>query len=153
MKYGLADMLKDVMDAHDVHHDPKRILDDIKPELANIKPEWSNYSINCVLFHLNYWQDLYIEMLEDKEIPIPDEPPSVLSWPNKEQREELDFKKQQINYYEGVDKMKQLIERVDYHKSVPSWGDAPKLKIIIIVFQHNSYHLSQIYAIKKFLQK
>jgi len=153
MKYGLADILKDAMDAHDVHHDPKKILDDIKPEITNIKPEWSNYSINCILFHLNYWQDLYIEMLKDKEIPMPDEPPSVISWPNKEQRTELDFKQQLKQFHDGIGKMKELIEKVDYHKSVPSWGDAPKLKLIIIVFQHNSYHLSQILTIKKYLIK
>ncbi|GAH37004.1 unnamed protein product [marine sediment metagenome] len=153
MKYGLADMLKDALDAHDVHHDPKKILDDINPEIANIKPEWSSYSINCILFHLNYWQDLYIEMLKDKEIPMPEEPPSVLSWPSKEQRVELDYKNQLERFYQRIEIMKKLIEKVDYHKAVPSWGDAPKLKLIIIVLQHNSYHLSQIYTIKKSLME
>ncbi len=153
MKYGLADMLKDALDAHDVHHDPRKILDDIKPELASTKPDWSEYSINCILFHLIYWQDLYIEMLKDKNVPMPEESPSVLSWPNKEQRTELVYEEQLKRFYEGIDEMKQLIEEVDYHKSVPSWGDAPKLKLIIIVFQHNSYHLSQIYTIKKYLMK
>ena len=89
MKYGLAEMLRDALDAHDVHHDPNKILDDIKPEIANIKPEWSNYSINCILFHLNYWQDLYIEMLKDKEIPMPEESPSIISWPSNKERGEL----------------------------------------------------------------
>jgi hypothetical protein len=153
MKYGLADMLKNALDAHDVHIEPKKILDDINPEIANIKPEWSNYSINCILFHINYWQDLYIEMLKDKDIPMPEEPPSILSWPNKDQREGLDFLQLVKEFYKGMEEMKKLIDKVDYHKAVPSWGDAPKLKLIIIVFQHNSYHLSQIYTIKKHLMK
>ncbi len=152
MKYGLADILKDALDAHDVHHNPKKILDDISPDIANIKPGFSIYSINCIMFHLNYWQDVYIDMLTNKEVGY-DGDPSVISWPNEEERGKLKFQQLLERFYKGLEKMKELIDKVDYHETVPSWGDASKLKLIIIVFQHNSYHLSQIYTIKKHLMK
>jgi len=152
MKYGLKEILRDALDADDVHHDPKKILDDINPEIAITKSDCLNYSINCILFHLNFWQDTYIDMLNDKEVSY-DDIPSVLSWPKEEDRRKLDFQQLLSRFYDGMEEMKELIDKVDYHKAVPSWGDAPKLKLIIIVFQHNSYHLSQIYTIKKYLMK
>lgn len=152
MKYGLKAILKDALDADDVHHDPKKILDDINPEIANTITDCLDYSINCILFHLNFWQDSYIDMLNDKDISY-DEPPSILSWPKEEERGKLDFLQLLGRFYKGLEEMKKLNDKVDYHKSVSSWGGAPKLKLIIIVFQHNSYHLSQIYTIKKNLMK
>ncbi|MHA2224320.1 MAG: hypothetical protein ACXAC8_03910 [Candidatus Hodarchaeales archaeon] len=51
----------------------------------------------------------------------------------------------------GLIEVGKLIETTDFVKSIPSWETEPSIRVLIILLQHNSYHIGQIVSVRQFL--
>ena len=150
MSVSLKKVLKKSLRSNDAHISAEKVLEDIKSDNSNKVINNYKLSIFDLLYHMVFWQDIGIELLEDKEIDF-DKHPYNKPWPSKEELKTIEFQELVQKFYNGLNRVEQLIETVNLEQIVPSWWDEPKMKVITMVIQHNSYHLGQIYTLKQMI--
>ncbi|MHA2209203.1 MAG: DinB family protein [Candidatus Thorarchaeota archaeon] len=109
--------------------------DDAKERIAdNVHSSWEQ------LFHIVYWQDLCIKAARLEEVKWPKD--GSPSWPTDSTTDTWDDLVTRFRV--GLEEAKSLSLENDLAAPMASWADFPVLSSLIILAQHNSYHLGQI---------
>ena len=109
--------------------------DDAKARITeNVHSSWEQ------LFHIVFWQDLCIKAARLEEVEWPKDGTS--SWPSDSTTDT--WKELVTRFKEGLEEARKLSLESDLAAQMASWADFPVLSALIVLAQHNSYHLGQI---------
>lgn len=123
-------------------------IEGLSAEDASLKINEENNSIGEILFHLIYWNDLYLQRFRNDNFQF------------SEIENDVTFRNtDHLNWEQTVDKVKLIFnewERVltscnedKLHAEVSKKG-IPWYSVIGSLITHNAYHIGQIVAIRKF---
>lgn len=129
--------------------DLKTVLSDVTFEQAQIEVHGLN-SIFAITFHLDYYLDVIITVLEKNVLDGKDE----LSWISEPSKTREEWESFQLAMWEKAEKSASLIEKLPDEKLTEDFVD-PKYgtnyRNIAGIVEHVHYHLGQIVIIKKLL--
>jgi uncharacterized damage-inducible protein DinB len=142
MKEKLGKALAAGLYGKGTHADSLKIVDrisddDAKERIAeNVHSSWEQ------LFHIVYWQDLCIKAARLEGVEWPKD--GSTSWPSDSTTSTWD--ELVTRFKAGLKEAKALSIESDLAAPMASWANFPVLSALIILAQHNSYHLGQIVA-------
>ncbi|MHA1200747.1 MAG: DinB family protein, partial [Candidatus Heimdallarchaeaceae archaeon] len=111
--------------------------------------EGKSHSIWEILYHIVFWQDIFIENIKGNDPKWDDEG----SWLKEEEmQEDRNFKKLQERFKEGKEEIERLIESTNLDEKLVYCRNEPRLQLIIVAITHNSYHTGQILIIRNILK-
>lgn len=129
--------------------DLKSVLSDVTFDQAQIQV-YSLNSIFSLTFHMTYYLDVLIRVLEESILDGKDE----LSWISEAPKTKEEWENFQKSAWEKVEKVALLIEQLPDEKLTEDFVD-PKYgtnyRNIAGIVEHTHYHLGQITIIKKLL--
>lgn len=129
--------------------DLKSTLEDVDWKQANMQV-YSLNSIAALTFHMVYYLDVLITVLEENKLVGKDE----LSWITPAIQSQEDWKEMQEGIWEKAEKAASLIEALPDEQLIQNFID-PKYgtnyRNIAGIVEHMHYHLGQIVLIKKLL--
>ncbi|MFX0054653.1 MAG: DinB family protein [Promethearchaeota archaeon] len=140
MKEKLGKALAAGLYGKGTHAESLKIVDGISDEHAKKRITQNVHSSWEQLFHIVFWQDLCIKAarLERVEWPKDGEP----SWPTESAS--VTWEELVSRFKSGLEEARTLSLESDLAAPMASWADFPVLSSLIILAQHNSYHLGQI---------
>ncbi|MHA2140300.1 MAG: DinB family protein [Candidatus Thorarchaeota archaeon] len=121
-----AESLK-IIDGISLNHAKERITE-------NVHSSWEQ------LFHIVYWQDLCIRAARGEEVKWPKD--GKPSWPSESTTDNWD--ELVSRFKAGLEEAKALALESDLAAPMVSWANFPVMSSLLILAQHNSYHLGQI---------
>ncbi len=143
-------ILKKALRGHDAHLDPMKGLRGLTAEIAQKQTGQGFHSCWDILYHMVYWQDFVLAAIRGEEASWPKVP--LEDWPSDvSERKDFDWDKIVERFERGLEEAKKLAGESDLTKPMPAWGEAPTAKALIVLIQHNSYHLGQIVANRRLL--
>lgn len=146
----LTAALKNSVTGKHIHVDPMTSLENLTPELAATLPAKSEHSCWHILHHIVYWQDLMLEALRgNKDVKWPNN--NKLSWPNKLSKEAKDWTELVERFKTGLEEAYKMTEEIESQDDLSSWPKVPAFRGLMILGQHNAYHLGEIVATRQAL--
>ena len=140
MKEKLGKALAAGLYGKGTHADSLKIVDGISENHAKERIKVNVHSSWEQLFHIVYWQDLCIKAARLTEVEWPKD--GSPSWPSESTTDTWD---ELVTRFEaGLEEAKALSLESDLAAPMTSWAKFPVLSALIILAQHNSYHLGQI---------
>ena len=124
--------------------------------LEDLSPEWRSHrqaglhSIWQLLEHMRVAQEDILRYTTDPEWESPE-------WPNEYWSQNLSFlpeetwQKTRSGFERGVDEAVTLAREADLSASIPHGEGRTYLRQLLLIADHNAYHLGQIVAIRKLL--
>ena len=146
----VVQMLKSGIQGLYAHIEPMKVFEDLSPSIAKIRMQGYPHSIWDLLHHIVIWQNFTIDALEGghpdwKEV-------QNAQWLHSEiSQNDEEFEMLRDKFENGLQRLEELISSVDLETSLPEFGDSNIAHSILVNIQHNSYHLGQIYTMKKLL--
>ena len=130
----------------------RKALEGIKPELRNRKPNTNLHSIYQELEHMRLaQQDLLYYAIEEKW-ESPDWPEGF--WPDPDMElTEMEWEKTVDGFFSDLGKAVKLVNdpQIDLLSIIPGSDEYTYLREIVIIIEHNAYHLGKIMDIRKAL--
>jgi hypothetical protein len=130
----------------------QKALEGKKPELRNVKSNENLHSIYEEFEHMRIaQQDLLYYAIED-EWDSPDWPEGF--WPKpSEEISEKDWKVSVEGFFSDLEKAIELVNNpeIDLLSIIPGSTEYTYLREIVIIIEHNAYHLGKIMDIRKAL--
>ncbi|MHA1907537.1 MAG: DinB family protein [Candidatus Thorarchaeota archaeon] len=143
--------LKQGLVAFHIHPPPEKALKGLSSEIVTKRIDGGPHSIWDLLHHLLFWQDITIESLEEKEIDW--ERSKAENWPDEaEQVDKAKLEDFTKRFLDGIERISELADTVDLSSGMPSWPKATKMWAILMIAQHNSYHIGQIVTLRQMLE-
>ncbi|MFX1318004.1 MAG: DinB family protein [Promethearchaeota archaeon] len=140
----------DALHGKNAHYDVLKALRGITAEDAQKRPVANDRSIWHQLYHIVFWHDITLQVIEDKDIDwkaIQD-----TDWPTDDTKlTEKGWEDLVESFENHVVQLKEIAEKADLDKILKGLGNTPLGRGIIIEFQHNSYHIGQIVLLRKIL--
>jgi uncharacterized damage-inducible protein DinB len=136
----------------------KTILESIEPEIAYIKPPWSNHSITEIALHIWAWNEEIISRLNGNE---PKEP-EMGDWPQLKSIHEEYWQEIKENIFNAHKRIISIIEQLPVEIFETKIGNEhlPGLatgfnyrESLLGLMQHNIYHGGQISLLRIILKK
>ncbi|MBC8497881.1 DinB family protein [Candidatus Bathyarchaeota archaeon] len=130
----------------------KKALEGIRPELRGVRPDDSLHSIYEELEHMRICQEdlLYYAIDPDWESP---EWPSGL-WPTPSQEvSDKEWDKTVNGFFRDMDRAVEMVkdQDIDLLSVIPGSDEYTYLREVVIIIEHNAYHLGKILDIRKAL--
>lgn len=142
----------------DVHFGGNWTVTDLKSTLSDVKWEEANtqvFSLNSIAaltFHMTYYVDVLITVLEENKLVGKDE----LSWISPSIQSQEDWERFREEIWQKAEKAALLIEKLPDEQLTHDFVD-PKYgtnyRNIAGIVEHMHYHLGQIVIIKKLLKQ
>ncbi|TRO55672.1 DinB family protein [Candidatus Bathyarchaeota archaeon] len=130
------------------HYDVLKALRGTTAEDAQKRPVENDKSIWDHLYHIVFWHDITMQVIEDKEIDW--KAIQGTDWPSDDANlTEKGWKDLVASFENHVAQLKRIAEKADLNKLLKGFGNTPLGRGIIIEFQHNSYHIGQIVLLRK----
>ncbi|MHA1960647.1 MAG: DinB family protein [Candidatus Thorarchaeota archaeon] len=134
------------------HVHPTTALSDLPPSLARKRPSDDTHSCWEILHHMVIWQDYTIKMLRGEKMDWRDI--SKIEWPSKDDLADDDgWEKLVARFSSGIAELEEIIRTIDLSKSVPTLPEGPSGAWILVIVQHNSYHIGQIVVVRTLLDR
>ncbi|MFW9927465.1 MAG: DinB family protein [Candidatus Thorarchaeota archaeon] len=125
-------------------------LENLTPEMASKLPAKSEHSCWHILYHIVYWQDLMLEALRSKkDVKWPDN--NKLSWPTTISKDENEWHDLVKRFKTGLDEAHKMTENIESQDDLPSWPKVPAFRGLMVLAQHNAYHIGEIVATRQAL--
>jgi len=147
---NLRKNLVELLRGGSAHVSIKKALDDINPELRNFRFQPNIHTIYEELEHMRIAQeDIYRYTIhEGWESPVwPDG-----YWPddNKDLSEEI-WRSTITRFFKDLERVIELVndERVDLTSEIPHGNGRTYLREILLIADHNAYHIGKIIDIRK----
>ena len=151
MKESLIKAITDGLYGKNTHITPKKALEGLTPSNAKIKPGNDYHSSWESLHHIVVWQETTFEVIKGNPVDWKDITKNQ-NWPKEGYLLNDNNFHNLVNKFEnGLIEAESLFKTIDLHKPIPDWNNAPIIQAIIVLLQHNSYHLGQIMAVRKIL--
>jgi hypothetical protein len=130
----------------------KKALEGIKPELRNKKPNEKLHSIYQELEHMRLAQQDLLYYAIDDDWESPDWPEGF--WPDPDKKlTDAEWDKTVKGFFSDQEKVVKLVNdpNIDLQSIIPGSDEYTYLREIIIIIEHNAYHLGKILDIRKAL--
>ncbi|MFC1736901.1 DinB family protein [Candidatus Hydrogenedentota bacterium] len=136
------------------HMPPKRAVDGLTPEVARKRPPNLGRSCWEVLYHVVFWQDVFIQNLDGKTMDW--FPPHDKNWPTEDLlSDDKEFEALVRRFNENIALAIEKLQTIDFSERIkigePLPPDATKFRVALVFFQHMAYHLAQIVTTRKAL--
>ena len=142
--------LKQGLIAFHIHPAPEKSLKGLTPDIVTKRIDGGPHSIWDLLHHLLFWQDVTIEALEEKDVDW--ERSKTENWPaESEIVDNVKFEDFVKRFLKGIERISELADTVDLGSEMPAWPKATKIWAILMIAQHNSYHIGQIITLRQIL--
>jgi hypothetical protein len=140
-------VLKEGLFGDNTHIDTLKGLSELTDNQAKDKPIEGSHSSYEILFHMIYWQDILIEGLSEgkyfKEKFVNS------NWPSDSDYENFSWENLLEHFTKGMKIAEDVISNSDLRKEIKETNGDPALKSILVLLQHNSFHLGQIVQVRK----
>lgn len=146
----LTASLKNSIKGEHIHVNPMNALENLTPEMAAKVPEDSEHSCWHILYHIVFWQDLMLEALRGKKDvnwPKNNEP----SWPKELPKNSKKWEELVQHFKSGMQEAYTMAESVESLEELPSWPKVPAFRGLMVLGQHNAYHIGEIVATRQAL--
>ncbi|UCH05313.1 MAG: DinB family protein [Candidatus Thorarchaeota archaeon] len=141
MKDELAKALLDGLYGKHTHPDPVDAVRGLTYDTASQRVSEKVHSSLDLLYHLVFWQDLCLEAARgEKDVKWPEA--AGEDWPQPGSQIEWDVLVKRFR--KGLKEGERIVAEVDLVMPLPAWRNIPMLRAMIVLAQHNSYHLGQI---------
>ena len=150
MKELLKTMLRAGLYGKHTHINPTTLIKSLRPEESKIRLGGYDHSIWDLLHHMVIWQDFTIQGLDGEE-PDWKEIQDIEWLASDYQYKDADFHNLVEDFVKGLEKLETHIESTDPQQSIPALGNSTAAHSILVVIQHNSYHLGQILVLKNLI--
>ena len=139
----ISEMLSAGLYGKHTHVQPSRTLKGLTADMARKTPKGHKYSCWELLHHMVVWQDFALKNLEGEKVKWSDA--SSIEWPSEERMvEDVEFDRLVKKFKKGLKTMKKAIQTIDLEMPAPGLPTMSAAHLVLMVLQHNSYHLGQI---------
>ena len=147
---GVAMVMGRALRGWQSHPDPEAALKGLTWRRVGEKPAGAPKTINQILGHVVFWQDLCLAWIAGESPPIPED---ADSWPSPAGpvRPE-DWEATASRFAAGLAEVEEVLAAGDLDAVIPALPDeATKLDVIQTIVSHLSYHVGQIVLIRRVL--
>lgn len=141
MKDALGKALADGLYGKHTHPDPLDAVRGLTYDTASHRISVKVHSSLDLLYHLVYWQDLCLEAARGEEA-VKWPKAAGEDWPKPDSP--IDWDELVERFDKGLKEGKRIVAEGDLEMPLPAWSNIPMLRAMIVLAQHNSYHLGQI---------
>ncbi len=137
-----AEILIKSLRGHGVHIDPIRALGGLSHQQAvqccveTVRPS------RDILFHMVFWQDFCLKAVGSEPVDL--RSAEGKDWPADVEQEAGDWQALCKRFEDGLHEAQRLVEEADLAQPMASWRGAPAAEALVVLAQHNSYHVAQI---------
>jgi uncharacterized damage-inducible protein DinB len=133
-----------------IHVNPIKAVENLTPEMAAKFPENSEHSCWHILYHIVFWQDLMLEALRrKKDVNWPKT--NEHSWNAMITNDEKDWNDLVERFNSGMDEALKMTEDIKSQEELPAWPKVPAYQALMVLGQHNAYHIGEIVATRQAL--
>jgi uncharacterized damage-inducible protein DinB len=145
-------ILKDSFLGKSAHHNSLSALRGLSAKDARTKPSPEARSVWELLYHIVFWHNIVLEVAQGAEV----------DWKTLQGRDWPDADKMNVDsewdvlcraFALAIDQAQDLLENLPLTKPTPGWTDGTVAKALVVLAQHNSYHLGQIVTTRRLLGK
>ena len=146
----LRNNLINLIKGGEAHLPAKEILENIVAEVRTKKPSEEIKSIWEELEHLRLSQKDILEYMLKEDYQAMNWPDEY--WPDKNESSDEEWNSAKNNFLDDIKKAVNLIEDENFNlfASVPSNKNHTNLREILLIADHNAYHLSKIVQLRKY---
>ncbi len=144
--------LIELLRSEQAHVTAEKALADTKPDLRNVRPEASAHSVWELLDHMRIAQEDILRYTLDASWKSPDFPDGY--WPaNTKKLTENMWSTCKSTFFADLDKVAALTQdpNIDLFAKIPHGEGRTYLREILLVADHNAYHLGQIIQTRRIL--
>jgi len=130
----------------------KKALEGIRPELRGVRPNEELHSIYEELEHMRIAQQDLLYYALEPEWESPEWPGGFWPRPNQEISDE-EWDKTVKGFFDDLKKAVEMVEdpKIDLLSIIPGSTEYTYLREVVIIVEHNAYHLGKILDIRKAL--
>ncbi|MFX1476008.1 MAG: DinB family protein [Promethearchaeota archaeon] len=148
----MVKILKDSFMGKSAHYNSLAALKGLSAKEARRKPSKEARSVWENLYHIVFWHNIILEVAQGAEV----------DWKALEGRDWPDADKMNIDsewevlcraFALAIEQAQDLLENLSLTKPTPGWADGTVAKAMVVLAQHNSYHLGQIVMARRMLGK
>ncbi|TXT54591.1 MAG: hypothetical protein BAJATHORv1_60088 [Candidatus Thorarchaeota archaeon] len=130
------------------HVDPIRALQAISIDKVVEKPNPQTRSIFELLHHVVLWQNLTIEALQGHDVIWPKKGED---WPKSNAVSKEGWKELVEEFTQGLERAEIVAEMLESETPIPAWENMSASNGLLVLVQHNSYHMGQIVLLRQVL--
>jgi uncharacterized damage-inducible protein DinB len=148
LRKNLIELLK----GGQAHSTIRKALRDIAPDKRTIRPEGLEHSVWQILEHMRLAQEDILRYTLDANWASPEFPAGY--WPARpEQVTEADWQQSVAGFFNDLDETIKLVEdtSVELTAEIPHGEGRTYLRQVLLIADHNAYHLGQLVQIRKAL--
>ena len=148
----LRDHVVRVLDWRDAHADFEGIVSGIPPEYRDRRPEGLPYSLWQLLEHMRFTQWDILEFCRNPSYKEPRWPQDY--WPPADQAPTAEAWEQSLTAFrDDREALRQLAlnPELDLFATIPHGAGQTYLREILLVADHNAYHLGQMVTVRRLL--
>jgi hypothetical protein len=149
LRHSLVELLK----GGQAHASLQTALNGIEPQNRNVRPKGFQHSIWEVLEHMRLAQEDILRYTLDPQWLSPEFP--VGYWPmNPERMQESDWHKSVSGFLTDLEETIKLVEdqSLELTAEIPHGEGRTYLRQVLLIADHNAYHLGQLVQARKALQ-
>ncbi len=142
--------LVNALTVEQAHLSLKSALNNLTPENRTRRPANEPHSVWELLEHIRITQEDILQYIKDPEWVSPDWPEGY--WPKKNENISDDEWNNCIsNFNNDLEELVKIIkdETIDLTSIIPHTKEHTYLREILIIIDHNSYHMAQIIQVRK----
>lgn len=149
---NLRKNLVELLRGGSAHVSIKKALDEINPEIRNFRGTPNIHSIYEELEHMRIAQEDILKYTLDKYWNSPEWPDGY--WPdNNDSMNDSLWENSYMGFFSDLESMIDLVndESIDLTQEIPHGDGRTYLREILLVADHNAYHIGKIVDIRKIL--
>jgi uncharacterized damage-inducible protein DinB len=144
----IREMLLSGLHGKHAHIEPKKALIGLSHEDAMIRPSKGAFSSWELLFHIVFWQDYSLNLMKGNPIKFH----TGIDWPSS--HVSLNWSELVERFVNGLQEIEKIINTWDLNKQIQYKEEDPNAvttiaRELMVVIQHNSYHIGQIIATRR----
>jgi hypothetical protein len=149
---ALREQLRKVLDWREAHADWKQALAGLDAAHRGVRPAGSPHSVWDLLEHVRLAQRDIIDFALDPKHVSPDWPSGY--WPKSlAPADDAEWEKSVREFFHDLQEMEKLVSnpRTDLFAPIPHGTGQTFLRQILLLIDHNSYHLGQLVLVRRLL--
>lgn len=150
MEKWIITALADGYYGKDTHVDPLKAVKGISAEEARKTLGKGIHSIWDHLFHMMFWHEVTVNGIQDKDIDW--KSIQGKDWPSPEiLHDDSNWVALVSAFEKSLEEAKKILKTMDLSKPVRIWKDQPTGRGMLVLVQHNSYHIGQIVVLRQLM--
>jgi uncharacterized damage-inducible protein DinB len=145
----LSKMFKHGLQGDFTHIHPLKALEGVTAADARSEPAAGVHSIWANLYHMLFWHKLILQTIHDPKVDW--KAAQGKDWPPTTKLDDTEWNQLLDTFHKSLEEAKETLQREDLTKPIPSFPDTPIAQLMLVLAQHNSYHLGQIVVARQLL--